>query len=234
MTRAFSAILAALLLMSLPARADFRGARDSFDSLSQPDQAKVVLALIASGDFEAVARYGFSTGVYRALREFERREGYPDDGVLDDEQVQRLAEVATRFQREIGARQYRHPASGLGLLVPRGLFDAEMRTPEGLLFTRHDGELALQFTAFSASDMSYDQLWRRLSEETGDRRIIYERRFDSRFVVTGNSRHRKFYTMMVRRGGYTTGFTFSWGESKDKLGRKVSTFLANAFAAEQR
>jgi len=234
MTRALATILAVLLLMGLPARADYRAARGSFDGLAPEHQATVVLALIASGDFEGIARHDFTMGVYGALREFELREGYPDDGVLDGDQLQHLGEIAARFRQQIGARHYAHPVSGLSLLVPRGLFDAEKRTPEGLLFTRDDGVLSLLFIAVPEPEKSFEQLWRRLSQDGPDKRIIYERRFASRFVVTGTFHQAKFYTMMVRRGGYTTGFTFSWGAPMDEMGRKVSTFLANAFAAEQR
>lgn len=234
MTRVIAAILAMLLLMSQPARADYREARDSFARLTQEDQAMVVLALIASGDFEGIARHDFTMGVYGALRDFERREGYRDDGVLDGDQLQHLGEIAARFRHEIGVRRYSHPVSGLPLLVPRGLFDAEKRTAEGLLFTRDDGVLSLLFIALPESEKSFEQLWRSLSQESADKRIIYERRFADRFVVTGTFRQSKFYTMMVRRGGHSTGFTFSWGAAMDEMGRKISTFLANAFAAGQR
>ena len=118
--------------------------------------------------------------------------------------------------------------------MPRGLFDAEKQTPEGLLFTRRDGMLSLIFLSFPVAEKSYDTLWRTLSAETEGKHVIYRRRFDSRFVVTGTFHQSKFYTMMARTGRTTTGFTFSWGEPYDALGRKVSTFLANAWLAQIR
>lgn len=222
-----------MLLTSLPARAEYGAARAVFAELPQQDQAMVVLGLIASGDFEAITRHGFSMGLYAALRRFEQREGFPEDGLLDGDQLQRLTDLASRFENRIGARYYTHPDGAARLLVPRRLFDAEKQTPEGLLFTRRDGHLSLMFISFPARERSYEQLWRSLSAGSADKTVIYQRRFDSRFVVTGRFRAAKFYTIMMRTGQATSGFTFSWGAPMEELGRKVSTFLANAFLSTQ-
>jgi len=234
MPRTLASLLAAFLLMSLPANASYHDSRASFEGLAQEDRATVILALIAAGDLEALALHGFTPALYKALRAFEQREGMPDDGVVDEEQLRRLGTAAADFRERIGARYYTNAQTGARLLVPRRLFDAERQTPEGLLFTRNDGLLSLLFISFPQSERTYDDLWRTLSGGAAGKSVIYQRRFDSRFVVTGSFRTSKFYTMMLRTGGSTTGFTFSWGAPMEGMGRKISTFLANAFAAEQR
>lgn len=234
MTRPLIALIALLLATAAPARADYREARATFDELQPAEQATVVLGLIASGDFEGIAVRGFSVGLYDAIRSFEEHEGYAGDGVLELEQLQQLSELADDFDRQIGARYYDHPRTDARLLVPRRLFDDEKQTPEGLLFTRRDGMLSLVFLSFPESVKRYETLWETLSAPSGGKRIVYQRRFDSRFVVTGTFHRSKFYTMMARDGQRTTGFTFSWGAPYDQLGRKVSTFLANAWVAELR
>lgn len=234
MTRTIPALLACLLLMGAPAHAGFREARDSFDDLTASERTAVTLGLIAAGDFEGMAAQGFTPRLYRAIRDFEQREGFTTDGVLEADQLQRLEDLADDFYRQLGARDYDHPDTGARLLVPRGLFDDEKQTSEGLLFTRRDGMLSLVFLSFPARERSYEALWRTLSAESAEKRVVYQRRFDSRFVVTGFFRSSKFYTMMARDGRNTTGFTFSWGAPFEALGRKVSTFLANAWLAEIR
>lgn len=234
MTRIIPTLIAALLLLSTPAAADYGEARAHFEALSPESRTAVALGLIASGDFEGLAAQGFTPRLYRAIRDFEQREGFIDDGVLEDEQLQRLSAVAEDFYRQLGARYAEHPDTGARLLVPRRLFDAEKQTAEGLLFTRRDGMLSLVFLSFPATETSYEALWRKLSAETNGKRVVYERRFDSRFVVTGIFHESKFYTMMARDGRNTTGFTLSWGAPFEDLGRKLSTFLANAWLAEIR
>jgi hypothetical protein len=234
MTRIILTLLTALVLMSAPARADYGDARAAFDDLTRRERASVTLGLIASGDFEGLAAQGFTERLYRAIRDFEQREGFIADGVLEPEQVQRLTDMADDFYRQLGARTYDHPDTDARLLVPRGLFDAEKETPEGLLFTRRDGMLSLVFLSIPRSEKSYDALWNSLSAESGGKRIVYERHFENRFVVTGFFHQSKFYTMMARTGSSTSGFTFSWGAPFEELGRKVSTFLANAYLAEFR
>lgn len=212
-----------------PAAADFREARASFESMSTKQQMEIASALIASGDFEGLAEHGFTRVLYRAILDFERREGFRADGVLGRSERQRLADVADRFYARLGNKYYTHPETGARLLVPRRLFDAEKRTPEGLLFTREDGMLSLIFLSFRDEDKSFADLWRTLTSGTEGRRITYKRRFASHFVATGFFTGRKFYTWMARTGGSTTGFSVSWADPWEKMGRKISVLLANAF-----
>ncbi|WP_146256058.1 peptidoglycan-binding domain-containing protein [Aestuariivirga litoralis] len=234
MTRIIPSLLISLVLASAPAHAGYPEAKASFEGLSRAERSAVTLGLIAAGTFEGLAALGFTPYLYRAIRAFERRHGMNEDGVLAPEQVQQLARLADDFYHQLGARSYRHPHTGARLLVPRGLFDSERQTAEGLLFTRRDGMLSLAFLSFPGTEKSYDRLWKTLSAATEGKHIVYERRFDNRFVVTGVFHQSKFYTMMARDGANTTGFTISWGAPYEALGRKLSTFLANAWLAEIR
>lgn len=227
-------ILVLLLLAALPgeARADFASARERFAAFSDEKQTEITLALIATGDFEALAEHGFTGFLYDAIRRFERREGYTDDGVLEGDELKRLAALAERFYERLGNRYYTHEVTGARLLVPRKLFDSERETPDGMLFERDDGMLSLSFVSFPDSEKSFEDLYETLSSSSPDRRIVYKRRFASHFVATGFFTGRKFYTWMARTGQSTTGFTVSWSDEWDEMGRKVSVLLANAYRAD--
>lgn len=233
MTR-IATVFVALLLLSKPAQADYERARAAFERLPMGQQTAVALGLIAAGDFEALAVSGFTPELYQAIRRFERREGLSADGILRGAELRQLIHLADDFYERLGARFYDHPVSGVRLLVPRRLFDAEKEIPDGLLFTKLDGGLSLLFISVPETERSYDVLWATLSRQDEGKQIIYQRRFASRFVVTGYFGSSKFYTMMARTGRNTTGFTFSWGAPYEALGRKVSTFLANVYLAELR
>ena len=131
MTRTIPAILVALWSFALPASADYPQARAGFDHLPQQQQRVIALALIATGDFDGLADHGFTPRLYRALRAFQQREGFIEDGVLDPEQLQHLEALADDFYARLGSRTYTHPDSGARLLVPRALFDDEKPTPGG-------------------------------------------------------------------------------------------------------
>lgn len=234
MTRTIAALLASLFLSSTPAQADYAEARDVFQELPTRERAAATLGLIATGDFDGLADHGFTPRFYRAMRNFEAREGFTVNGVPDPDELERLGKAADDFNRTLGPRHYVHPHTSASLLVPRALFDVEKETAEGLLFIRNDGMMSLAFLSFPANERSYESLWGTLSAPGADKRVIYQRRFANRFFVTGIFRTSKFYTMMARTGRSTTGFTFSWGAPFDELGRKVSTFLANAWLAEIR
>lgn len=233
---AASAALALTLLgnMMAPAYADYPEARQHYEALSEKQRTAIALALIASGDFEGLAEHGFTRRLYRAIVAFERREGLRADGVLRGGELDRLTAVADRFYARLGNRFYTHPDTGARLLVPRGLFDTEKTTDEGIVFSRKDGMLSLIFLSFPEQEKGFAELWRTLSANGDDKRVTYKRLFDTHFVATGFFQGRKFYTWMARTGSSSTGFTVSWAAPWEETGRKVSTLLANAFLAEPR
>jgi hypothetical protein len=234
MLRALLAALLVAIWAESPALADYASGKARFDSLTPEQQTALTLALIATGDFESLAEFGYSRYLYQAIRRFEEREGYPADGVLDDGEIVRLKALAENYYGKLGNRYYTHPDTGARLLVPRKLFDAERNTEDGMLFTRADGMLSLSFVSFPTGLKSFEELYSTLSASTPDRRVIYKRRFATHFVATGFFTGRKFYTWMARTGGSTTGFTVSWSDEWEETGRKVSVLLANAYLADPR
>lgn len=224
-------ILSCILLTCLatPGLADYAGARARFNALPSDVQSSITAALIATGDFEGLAEHGFTRVLYEAVLGFERREGYSADGILERDEMLRLKALAEHFYDRLGNRYYTHAVTGAKLLVPRKLFDKEEKTEDGVLFSRTDGMMSLSFVSFPAELKSFGELYDTLSTNTADRRVIYKRRFPTHFVATGFFTGRKFYTWMARTGNSTTGFTVSWSDQWEEMGRKVSVLLANAF-----
>jgi hypothetical protein len=143
--------LPAFVLMLLghgPALADYASGKAHFNRMTPEQQTAITLALIATGDFESLAEFGYSRYLYQAIRRFEKREGYPADGVLEDDEIARLKALAENYYGKLGNRYYTHPETGARLLVPRKLFDEERDTEDGMLFTRADGMLSLSFVSF--------------------------------------------------------------------------------------
>lgn len=234
MLRALFTAFVLMLLGHGPALADYASGKAHFNRMTPEQQTAITLALIATGDFESLAEFGYSRYLYQAIRRFEKREGYPADGVLDDDEIARLKALAENYYGKLGNRYYTHPETGARLLVPRKLFDEERDTEDGILFTRADGMLSLSFVSFPTGLKSFEELYSTLSASTPDRRVIYKRRFPTHFVATGFFTGRKFYTWMARTGGSTTGFTVSWSDEWEETGRKVSVLLANAYLADPR
>jgi hypothetical protein len=234
MLRALLAAVVIALWAESPALADYASGKQRFDAFSPGQQTAITLALIATGDFEGLAEHGYTRLLYKAVRQFESREGYRVDGVLEEDEIARLTALAERFYDRLGNRYYNHPRTGARLLVPRRLFDREQSTQDGMLFSRQDGMLSLSFVSFPESLKSFGELYATLSANSEDRRVIYKRRFATHFVATGFFTGRKFYTWMARTGGSTTGFTVSWSDEWEEMGRKVSVLLANAYLADPR
>ena len=228
-------LLGACLLMlgaTGPAFADYTSAKHRFEALSPETQTSITLALIATGDFEGLSDHGYTHLLYKAIRSFETREAFVPDGILNREEAARLKALAEHFYARLGSRYYAHPETGAKLLVPRKLFDHEQSTEDGILFTRKDAMLSLSFVSFPSRRKSFEALYEQLSSTTPDKRVIYKRRFATHFVATGFFTGRKFYSWMAKTGNSSTGFTVSWSDDWEEMGRKVSVLLANAFLAQ--
>ncbi len=91
----------------------------------------MTLALIATGDFDGLIDFGFTRRFYNSVRSFERREGLRPDGVLEQQEMRRLKDVADAFYAKLGNSYYTHPVIGAKLLVPRQMFDREDKDRRG-------------------------------------------------------------------------------------------------------
>jgi serine protease Do len=214
---------------SIPAvHADFRSAQTRFDELSETQQVAVALALIATGDFDGVIDFGFTRRLYASIRKFERRNGLTADGVLEDQELRTLVAAAEPMLSDLGNSYYAHPAGYSKLLVPRDLFDSEGRGPNEVLFSRADHHLSLSYIVFPRSERSFEDIYATMTKRSPARNITYTRRFRSHFVVTGTFGGKKFYTWINRLPDASVGFTLSWSDAWDPMGRKLSALLANS------
>jgi serine protease Do len=232
MHRAFARIMVAFLLLAClasPGLADYGSAKSRFAKMNGEQQTAVTLALIATGDFDGLVDFGFTRRLYNAIRRFERREGLRADGVLDRDELRLLARTAEAFYGELGSKYYAHPSGFSRLLVPRRLFDREQKVADGIVFTRDDRHLSLDYVAVPRAEKSFASLFASMTRSTAARDVSYARLFKNHFVVTGKFKGRKFYSWFNRYPKATVGFTVSWSESWDSTGRKVSSFLANSF-----
>ena len=118
--------------------------------------------------------------------------------------------------------------------MPRKLFDSERNTEDGMLFAREDGMLSLSFVSFPTNLKSFEELYATLSARLGRPARDLQAPLPNPFRGTGFFTGRKFYTWMARTGGSTTGFTVSWSDEWEEMGRKVSVLLANAYLADPR
>lgn len=235
MPRTLVNIMVACLLLGWtpsPGLADYGSARARFATLDGEQQTAVTLALVATGDFDGLADFGFTRRLYDAVRRFERREGLRADGVLDRDELKLLARTADGFYSELGSKYYTHPSGLSRLLVPRRLFDREQKVAGGLVFTRGDRHLSLDYVAVPGAEKSFRSLFSSMTRNTRGRDVIYARLFTNHFVVTGLFNGRKFYSWFYRYPKASVGFTVSWSETWDSTGRKVSSLLANSFLPE--
>jgi len=222
-----TAVIALLAAIAPPAGADVLDARRHFLAASGDEQFETMVGLIATGDFNGFSFQGFTQRFYRAILDFEKREGLVADGILVPDELERLKERASTFLAFANFMDYKHPTTGTELIVPRRLFDREVPYSKGISFFRNDRQLMLSFAAHPASAARFEALFDILRKPASDRSISYARLKPDFFVVNGINKGRKFYTIMRRTRYGSEGFTLTWGDDFETSASRLSTFMAN-------
>lgn len=223
------AVFSIFVAAARPAQADYESARQEFERLDLQRQAKIILGLISTGDFEGLGIFGYTKRMYNGVLSFQKREGLKADGKLSENEIDLLVKRYQSFANEYGIATVRNPVSGAEALVPRALFDAEQPTATGLDLDRNDKKLAISFITYAESDRSFQALFDRFTRVTSDRFVEYKTIRPEYFVVSGNEDGRQFYVYMASTPSSSTGFVVTWQKNSLVIGRRISVLMANSF-----
>ena len=221
----FGSVLAALA--GAPAvHADYKNSARWFAAKSHPDRLVLQSTLILVGYYNGVIDGVFGKNTYDAIVEYEKANQLDADGVLSPADERQLLAEAAQVYDDLGFADQTDSATGIQMLVPTKLLTAHRPADFGTHWENADKSVELETLVIPESKTPFARLLRRLSE-AGNRRIEYSFVRDSIFVLSGEVDDRKFYTMFVRDGGFSQGFSVSWTPAEDKMGRVVSAFLAS-------
>jgi serine protease Do len=220
-----------LLLVALPAHANFDRAKKEYEALDLARKAKISLGLIATGDFDGLTVLGYTKRLYNGIVAFQKREGLRADGTLSDREIDLLVKRYQEFASQFGVRTVANPVSGASALVPSELFSKTTQTKQGVDLTRDDGKMSIGLFAIPTSETSFDQLYESFSkgDTAADKFVSYKTKRQNYFVVSGIDKGQQFYVFMNETPAESTGFLIFYDSSLLAVGQKTAVLMANSF-----
>lgn len=217
-----------LFFFSSSALANYSQSKTWFYSQSYEDRITLQLLLIFTGDYVAIVDATFGKRTYDALLNFQFRNGFPPDGTLDEREIDQLMTDGGSVMEKVGFEFRDEPTTGITLGIPESLFTAMEPTRRGIRWTAKDQLIELETLRIPHYDTGYQQLFRRLSTETRNRRIEYKLFRNDYFIVSGTNRGKDFYLRVFRTGRDTRGFSLSWDNKVSALMDRVAVAMSNS------
>ena len=148
----FDCIVIPVLVFPIEATAQTRApgyaeAENAFTQLNIDQRVKMQILLTAAGYWPAVPNVDFSTRLFNAICQYEVDNGFVPLGIINNQQMDRLASIGGSFLNRWGFELIRHPnpLANSQIWVPLGLPVAEQVTSTGLKFMNPSYGLALTY-----------------------------------------------------------------------------------------
>lgn len=226
------AALLCLVLASSPAKAGSADSELWFLSLSKEARFSLQADLILLGQYGSLVDGEFGPGTMSALVKFQRSIGEPASGVLSDEELSRLHDLAQMAYNDLGMEYVEDHRADSALPVPRKLLGLSENAPYGTRYLNSDSSIVLE-TSLLGGDLRFDELYAALSASRSGRNVLYSSFGPDRLVVSGDEGDYHFYTLYqpnadgLRRG--FRGYTVTWVNDGDRLAGTLAVYLASSF-----
>ena len=215
--------------------AEYGAAQSSFNKLaSLHDRLLFQVLMTASGYWNSVANENFSPKLFKAIQKFQSENGYPQNGILPDDQLKRLVEIGGAKLDYWGFQAIRHPTRNLSLWIPFGLGLVPSRDANGVRYDDPLKRLSIDFTSFqnNTAAFTYNIVVNFLSER--NYQIHYKIFKNDWFVVSATSPSGldEYYRYHQDREN-VTGFSVSWNNSNGNInGDRIAILMSNSFWSE--
>ncbi|MEJ1938100.1 peptidoglycan-binding domain-containing protein, partial [Nostoc sp. NIES-2111] len=130
---------------SAPPVVDYASAQAAFDALPLADRYEAQTFLAALGYWPAVSSDRFNRKIYEAVQAYQREQGRPATGFVDEATLSGLRSGAYPVLTRWALEPVRHPSTAARLWVPRGLGLIQTTTATGLRFVAADHSVQTDF-----------------------------------------------------------------------------------------
>ena len=129
----------------------------------------IPMLLIAAGHYDGLSTGEFNQRIFRGIQTFQQSLGRAPSGILTTQEHSRLRQTGLEFLGLVGLKEVSHPTANAKLYVPLKLLDPPQRTARGVSF---EGEMAaVDFSSFLPSEVSFPDLFLRLSTTSAQRQV---------------------------------------------------------------
>lgn len=201
-------VVAAALCGHAPAQAQQDLIR-FYGGLDLPVRIGLQRSLIWVNTFPAIADGNISPRTITAIRDYQKRLGRPETGLLRPDELDRLLADAARVQGGVGYRTLRDNATGTVIGLPAGLLSSAEPVRRGTRFRSSSGDIDLVTMNVPTAERSLQQ---HFEMTLRSRPPAHYKVFRGNWFVIAGSEHggRSYYVRMHDRGSSLRGFAISY------------------------
>lgn len=228
--RVLASLLLILFIFPSFAHANYDQSKSWFYSQNREERIVIQLLLIFTGDYVAIVDAAFGKRTYDALRQFQSKNNQSPDGVLSENALKLLWDQGGSVMEKVGFEFRDDLSTGITLGFPESLFISMEPTERGTRWINKNGIIELETLRIPQFEISYEELYRRLSAQNHNRKIEYKFFRNNNFIVSGTNRGKKFYLRMLRTRSDTRGFSVAWDSEVSALMDRVSVAMSNSLS----
>jgi hypothetical protein len=212
---------------SLGAKELFQIAERAF--LSQTVDARIQLQqlLAAAGYWPAVSNEDFGRRLYDAIAKFQRENGFQQNGVVSQDQRERLRTLADPALSAWRLTAVAHPTTGKILWAPQG-FDLTTSTENyGLLMRSSKASVMYAYFPNAEFNSAVTRISTLIPNQVTDYKVVKP----DFFVIAAHTDTASSYSRYHVYGTGLLGFTLIWNNQSDAYGDRLSTVMSDLFRA---
>lgn len=208
----------------------FRDASSAFGQFSTERRVYIQMLLTAAGYWLAVPNVDFSQRLFSSIRQFQRENGFPENGILDEPHIARLESRAAPMLNLWGFRAVSHPQKLATIWVPFGLGLTAKRNEHGLVWSDPQNRVGISFSVFQHRNLKviYDAL---IAGFVRDGSTVHFKVLRPDFFAISVSEPNGVdsYYRFHQRGSNHVGFAIYWNSSEAQLHiERVATLMSGS------
>jgi S1-C subfamily serine protease/peptidoglycan hydrolase-like protein with peptidoglycan-binding domain len=199
-------------------------------SMSFKERLLLQYDLAGAGDYSGLIDGEIGQRTLKAVREFQRRQGWRATGTLSPVQRARLSDLAGRAFADAGYTRVWDPAHRQEFSVPTKLTPNRTASKRAMRYSSSTGSIEIETVRMPAGESTLDGLFAKLATSSSGRTVDYQVRKANWFVIAGQHGKRNFYARFhATASGDLVGFSYAYPTVEaSRLGR-IATILSNSF-----
>lgn len=216
-----------VVILTLPARADFRTSQAWFDSLPFDSRADLQGNLVLLAHYGGLVDARFGPGTYTALTSWQERAGINPNGVADQSQLELIDQMAAKAMSDLGMDLVDDLDGRLAIMLPMGLLPERRSSSGETRYQGIGGGFKVRTFWRDASEGSLDIQFQDAIAPRSGAVVSYSTLKPDLYVVSGTSGGKYFYELVHAAADGSAGFRFDYDSEFKEVGGVASVFAAS-------
>lgn len=206
-------------------------AKAFYANIPEAERNTIESDLIWTGDYNGVIGGEFGDRAIAAVKDYQKRNGGKDTGILNPEERARLGQAARARQDQAGWHMVEDPATGVRLGVPGKIAPQMAAAKAGTRWQSAHGEVQIETFRIAAPGTTLAAVFEQQRREPPERKVEYNVLRPDFFVVSGLQGLKKFYVRAQAMDGDVRGIAILYDQAMEGTMDRIAVAMSSAFAA---